>query len=345
MKHTLRKLDLKAITNAEFGAITAFANTMRAERLPDDLPLPVQEIRARMSHIPDFVDVHIWVAEQGDNIIGRSDLVILHMDTNQHLAQLDIDVHPEHRHRGLGHDFLQTLAEGARENNRTLLVTDTSSRVPAGASFLEQYGFTPGLESRVSQLYLHELEPTLLENWIARAEERAADFELGFWDGPYPEDELAAIAELMNVMNTAPRGDLEMEDFHFTPEMLRQLEENTFGPGGKRLTAYVRETTTGQFAGFTEITYHPNRPRILNQGGTGVFPAFRNLGLGRWLKAATIKRVLETLLDARFVRTGNANTNAAMLGINVALGFKPYYVHTDWQADTAKVLERLGASK
>lgn len=344
MTNEIQKLDLKSLTDADFVAINALNNTMRAERLPDDPPVPLAETRARLAHIPDFVDIHSWVAREDDALIGRGNLVLLNMDTNQHLAQVEIEVHPEHRHNGLGQTFLQLIAEKALEHKRTLLITDTSSCVPSGVSFLEQCGFTRGLETRVSQLDLRELDPKLLEDWIARAEERASGFELGFWDGAYPEDELPAIAELMNVMNTAPRGELEMEDFHFTPQMLRQLEENTFGPGGKRLTAYARERATNRFAGFTEITYHPNRPQILNQGGTGVFPDFRNLGLGRWIKAATLQRVLKTLPEARFVRTGNATTNAAMLGINVALGFKPYFTHTDWQADTVRVLERLAAS-
>lgn len=337
----IRPYDLKALTDAQLVALTDLGNTMRAERLPDDPPIPLEERRARIAHIPEFVRVFTWGVTDDETLLAQAELVIFEMDTNRHLAQIEIDVRPEHRRLGLGRALLRAVVEATLEQKRALLITNTSSRVPSGASFLERYGFTRGLDSRVSQLDLRELDPGLLEGWIERAQERATAFDLGFWDGPYPEDELASIAELMGVMNTAPRGDLEVEDFNVTPEQLRQLEQNTFGSGAKRITAYAREHATGRFAGFTEITYHPNRPQILHQGGTGVFGEFRKLGLGRWLKAATLHRVLETLPEARFIRTGNATTNAAMLGINVALGFEPYFTHTDWQADAASVLERL----
>lgn len=341
MTFEIQDVDLKNLSETELQRLSDFNNTLRAERLPDDPPVGLEETRARLAHIPDFVEIRAWSVLDDQKLIGNADFVILHMDTNQHLAQFSIDVRPEYRRRGIGRAFLETVVKAALEKNRTLLINHTSSRVPSGASFLERYGFTPGLESRVSQLDLKELAPALLEDWIAQSEERASGFELGFWDGPYPHEELPAITELMGVMNTAPRGDLEVEDFNWTPEMLRQLEDNIFGAGGKRITAYAKERATGRFAGFTEITYHPNRPQILNQGGTGVFPAFRNLGLGRWLKAATLQRVRQGLPDARFVRTGNATSNAAMLAINVALGFKPYFTHTDWQADTNTVLEKI----
>jgi GNAT superfamily N-acetyltransferase len=337
----IKKLDLTTVTDAQIDAFTVLANTLRTERQPDDPPIEPEEIAAHIKHNPPFIDLHFWIAQDGPHIIARGNLVLIKMETNQHLGQVDIAVLPAHRRRGLGRALLERVTRTASEAGRRLLITSSSSRVPSGAEFLTRYGFQSALENRVSQLVLSELEPGLLRDWIGRAQERATDFELGFWDGPYPEDQLPAIAKLMTVMNTAPKGELDVDDMEFTPEQVLQLEKEAFATGGRRITAYVRERATGRFAGFTEINYHPNRPTILNQGGTGVFPEFRNLGLGRWLKAATLERVLSELPEAQFVRTGNAESNAAMLGINVALGFKPYYTITNWQAEVSTVLRNL----
>lgn len=57
----------------------------------------------------------------------------------------------------------------------------------------------------------------------------------------------------------------------------------------------------------------------MGQGGTGVFPEFRGKGLGRWLKAA-------------------------MLGINQALGFRPYLSRCVWQRETDKAEAYLAGS-
>jgi mycothiol synthase len=41
--------------------------------------------------------------------------------------------------------------------------------------------------------------------------------------------------------------------------------------------------------------------------------------------------VLDELPETRYIRTDNARTNAAMLAINVAMGFKPVWVSVIWQ--------------
>ena len=98
---------------------------------------------------------------------------------------------------------------------------------------------------------------------------------------------------------------------------------------------------SGRFAGYTEVLWNPNRSAIIGQGMTGVFPEFRNRGLGRWLKAAMLDKILAERPLARFVRTGNADMNAPMLKINDELGFKPYIAEAVWQVETERVREYL----
>lgn len=72
-----------------------------------------------------------------------------------------------------------------------------------------------------------------------------------------------------------------------------------------------------------------------------MFPHYRGNGLGRWLKAAMLDKMLNLHPEIKYVRTQNADTNAAMLRINNELGFKPYMSSILWQMEISQVLEYL----
>jgi hypothetical protein len=54
-----------------------------------------------------------------------------------------------------------------------------------------------------------------------------------------------------------------------------------------------------------------------------------------------LDRQLKLHPEIKFVRTTNADTNAAMLRINNELGFKPYMTSILWQMEIGQVLEYL----
>ncbi len=327
----------------EYEALNRHFNRAKAETLPDDPPTPLEETIAQMKNVPPFVGIYAWVGWNPDKteMVAAGGVSFLRMEENQHLAQFDLSVDQDYRRQGLGRELLRQAVQAAQAENRRLLMTGTNERVPAGEAFMTRLGAERGLEMHTNQLTLADLDLALIERWQEEGATRAAGFTLGFWDGAYPEDQLDAIAKLTDVMNTAPRENLDMEDMHFTPDQIRQQEQTMAATGTQHWTVYAVETATGRFAGFTETTWNPNRPEIVGQGGTGVFPEFRGLGLGRWLKAAMLARIVEDRPEAKFVRTGNADSNAAMLGINHALGFKPYMSNCIWQVEVDKALAYL----
>ncbi len=334
--------DYRHMSDAEAAVFNRCANRMRAERLPDDPPVPVEETIQGRDSFPDYVTMAPWAAWNAE----RTEMVAYAfaqytMEDNLHLAQFAINVLPEFRRRGLGREFLSRIVQVARENNRRLLITNTTDRIPAGEAFMRRIGAEKGLESHTNQLVIADVDADLLRQWRARAAERAAGFELGMWDGAYPEEDIEAIVDLHQLLNQQPLGDLEVEDFHFSADTVRQDEKSTFARGYERWTLYVREKETGDFAGYTEVIWNPNRPEIISQGITGVFTKYRNRGLGRWLKAEMLERILRERPQAKFVRTGNADMNAPMLKINNELGFKPYIAESVWQVETEKVAEYL----
>jgi mycothiol synthase len=336
--------NLKEADPAEYTALNRFNNRMRSESLPDDPPVPLEELVQGIQNIPDFVEVQTWCAwdpSRGVEIIGQGEVHLLHVPENQHITQIFLSVLPAYRRQGLGRRLLALVTEAARLDNRRMLFVETTDRVPGGGAFMTRLGAKKGLEAHTSQLRLSDLDHSLVETWLLKGKGLVDEFELGLWEGPYPEEQINAVIQLYELVNQVPLGDLEIEQSHMTRERLRESEQFLFACGYQRWTYYLVEKVSGNFSGYTETTWNPNHPEVLNQDMTGVFPEYRNRGLGHWLKAAMIEKVLRERPEIKFVRTGNADTNAAMLKINTELGFKPYFASTFWQVEVERVLKYL----
>jgi RimJ/RimL family protein N-acetyltransferase len=205
-------------------------------------------------------------------------------------------------------------------------VSEGSSSTP----LVEALGFEFGMAERRSRLQLDQLDRALMRQWIVAAQDRASDYELLFFPERLPDDLVIPYAEMLRVMNTAPRDNLDEEDETFTPEDVRETEDNFAKVGAAVSGMIARHRPTGQLAGFTNMTYSRHNPSQLWQWGTGVEPTHQNKGLGRWLKAAMIEELTTRFPEAERVDTFNAGSNEPMLNINIAMGFKPiahYHVY------------------
>ena len=337
-------VDLTDAGEAVYRDLHEFMLIMQAERSPNDPPQPLAERIASWQNMPPIMRLTWWVARAGESgpVVGHAYVSDADMPENRQAAEASVAVHPAYRRRGIGSLLARLVAETAERADRRLLIAQTTESVPAGERFVAGFGGRRGMETHVNQLDLHGVDGNLLAEWVAAG---PTAFEIGLWDGPYPEEDMAGIVTLMEVMNQAPRDDLEVNDVQWTPELVRQVEAYQLGGGKRRWVIYARELGSGNFAGFSEVVLRPSVPEIVEQGNTGVLPAYRGQGLGKALKAMMLQKLLAEWPEGRYVRTGNADSNAPMLRINDALGFRPDLAYTVWQVETKGVLEKAGEER
>ena len=322
--------DPNKASETELRAVHELYLVTETEQLPDDPPRPFEERLGSWLHRPSFQEVRRWAMWDGDRALGTAMLSLEYLEQNRDQAWFWIQVHRDHRRKGLGTHLLRGVLEGAKAGDRTMLGTWTWHGSDA-EGFLDALGATKRQEERISRCWVKDVDLGLMERWVARAPERASGYELVLWEGQCPEELLERYADVRTVMNTAPRDDLEMEDWVMTPTEVRDWEEANAKRGLTWWTMCARHRSTGALVGYTELFFEPHRPYQANQGDTGVDPTHRSRGLGRWLKAAMFLKLIAERPEVDRIDTGNAESNAPMLAINVEMGFRPLLAESVWQ--------------
>ncbi len=188
-----------------------------------------------------------------------------------------------------------------------------------------------------------DVDRAQLEGWVARAAERAGDYELVRWDGRCPDEHAEAFVNEQNVMNTAPKDDLELEDEVFTVARLRDREESTAIRNIDLSTLVAVHRPTGEMVAHTDVWLPQRWSTKAYQNDTGVNPSHREKGLGRWLKAQMLLNLMAERPQIDNISTWNAGSNDAMLGINYAMGFKTVSEFGEHQVRADVALEKLAA--
>lgn len=232
--------------------------------------------------------------------------------------------------------------DAIEEGRRPSLITDVMEGVPWESKLLE-LGMKKSMQEKRSRLRVADLDWSLMDSWVERASERATGYGLMFLSTPIPDEQLQKWCDVLAVMETAPREDLDFEFTTWTPGKWRDYEEKNERAGISVLGHVAVDRSTAEFVGLSDIYVKRHQPDLAWQGDTGVHPDHRNKGLGRWLKAATIKRVMEEYPEIDRVDTFNAGSNEPMLNINIEMGFRQILVINAWQGNLAVVRERLGA--
>lgn len=241
-------------------------------------------------------------------------------DTDLALAWIVVD--RAHRRRGIARQLYAAFTDAARSAG--VRRVETSVRVgSAGSALAASLGGAVGQVELCNVLHLddHPLPdlPTVPDG-----------YELRTWSGPAPDDLVDALAAAHSAMDDAPHEGLAHEKSVWTADRLRSSEQHLRRAGFQLLTAAAVHVASGEVGGYTDLVL-TGRPSTATQEDTGVVRRHRGHGLGLLLKVANLRRLVDAHPEIRTVVTWNAESNAHMLAINDAIGFRP---HSRWEQTT-----------
>lgn len=320
---------------ATWAAYHAYRRLRYAERRPDDPVTPDADAEVWLRRPDPDGESRRWLVWRGGDVVGvlgvgwtaRGPM----LESNRHLLGGSGSVLAAQRRRGVGTAMAGLVLQVLDAEDRRIWTCSTEEE--SGRAFLRALGAEPKMEASENRLDLQTVDWAMVERWADEGARRSPDTSLVFWPDRVPADAMDGYCvALTRLWNTMPFEDLDHGETIFTPAMLSDYQARIDAMHGAWHTMLTREPD-GTISGITDISYTPGQPDRISQQFTGVDPDHRGRGLGKWLKAAMLLEVRRRYPDARWVITGNANSNDPMLAINRRLGFTTHRGETVFQVD------------
>lgn len=260
-----------------------------------------------------------WLAERCGEVVGFV-AAYLTLRENLDVWTYDLVVHPAHRGRGISADLLDHVEETARSDGRLRLLTEVAEPV---WGFAAAAGYRRVLVDVQRRLELDAADHDAHGRLLARARERSEGYSLIQWVGATPDDVLEDVAVLEARMSTdPPLEDLDWEPEAPDPDRVRERDAMVVGRGVTRYVTAVRDDATGAVVGSTSLVRLATPAAQAEQWETIVLEEHRGHRLGLRLKLENLRffRDHEPAVDT--VDTWNAESNAHMVAVNDAMGFR-----------------------
>jgi len=297
----------------------------------------------------EYEPKQLFAARVGDRIVARATFET-RPSAETDMAWVEVQVHPQFRHRGIGTALANHLERLATEQQRPKIVVYTVSRAAEGHKLESPTGFgsvpTANAEvrfllgrgyrleqvARAGRLAL-PVSTAMLDRRFDESTGRAgADFQVHQWTGPTPDRWLDDMALLFTRLSTdAPKGGLEEPEDVWTRQRLIDYEDRVEAGPKTCVVSVVEHLPSARLAGMTELGVPAELDRPVFQNDTIVLKEHRGLRLGMLLKVANIRNLQSTAPGHPSIITVNAEENRHMLDVNEAVGFVSFGYEGAWK--------------
>jgi GNAT superfamily N-acetyltransferase len=284
------------------------AAALRASAVTDAI-ITAEGMSTWLSHLPEAAGLFLLAAEVDGQMVGWCNTWGNTFSSDPGVGTLDVIVLPDFQRRGIGARLVTSgLERLAGTGIRTVRASSTDG--PGPRAVADRFGFVEVHASSTSAIDPRTVEPLPVPDGVTLR-------PFGEIDDPRPLYEFD-----LEVSRDVP-GD-ENFDAMTLEQWSSHFWHTVFADDHASLAAYV----DSELAAITMLRV--DRPSHRAQNNlTGTRRAYRGRGLARLLKTHSLHRAAQAGATVAF--TDNDETNAAMLAVNRALGYRHSSRRIEWQ--------------
>lgn len=228
---------------------------------------------------------------------------------------VNILVDPAYLGRGIGQAIYGHIEQILHDLEAIIAWSMVKEDLPLRVQFFHKRGFIDRNTIWESFLNIGKSDPAILRHYLDNATRQGITFTTLAEERQKGHDALKKIHELVQLV----AADMPREA-PFTPISYEQWE--TLSLGNPRLLpdGYIIAKHGQRYVGMSDVMSNETNPRVLSQDDTGVIREYRGRGIATALKLKISEFALKNGYST--IKTMNDSTNAAMLAVNIKLGFK-----------------------
>ena len=265
---------------------------------------------------------------------GIASFTTTEVNTNSDFIWFDINVLSAYQQKGIGSTLYTKLLEFAKRHGKTKIGGSLyHNSHPYTPTWLEQMGFKLKMKEKISRIYKDEINWDFIKSKAGLEEKLKKYTILQLSQEEYyvrTRDEEGFAAKMADfyteVDNLLPMEDFELNERVITEKDMKDRADRYFSVENHwdSMTLYLLD---GEKVIALSETYFPNDLplRDIGTGFTAVRKAYQRQGIATYLKIKVLQYYTENYPSFEYIQTENASSNEGMLGINLALGFHPYF--------------------